>query len=641
MAFWPLRLIMAADSYSPQQLLATCIGLGHNPTTISLSKLVAWSLSVVLFDMNGDPPTSIATTSDTSTEAMLPPPPCELPRLTYGACHFMDYLRASEQRNEDLVLQIADIAKLKYGDGYKKDLQYGIHLPYTVYRFLLSDGSHLAPARMSIERVIIPSQLIYINDIDIRIKTGEIRKGSFVKVNPTISYAHKGMLILSKIEVLGHGPWDDLIRSHGDNELVPVHDFVMQFSPISKHHCTCDLQDDPLVDDPIPFEVLQFASVCRRKYGYCEIAGGSCLDKDLYSFKGCRFCYPVEAEKLLRNRASSDVDLWVPLSPLAFARSQSASASVVSYRPSFDLSEALRELYECFGIYHTPVITKIRQNFHPYEDRGQYTWMELILGLKQIHEFNLVRRDGTVVKKPVQVMVIDALAKHEAQTWSELILRSFDMDIIRCRPDITNEPQSILAPSPAISQILYLDGCQPLVTAQYNYTVRPCVLFCRIYKRLRKYRQRGFTMASLSFDEDCTPEWIEYIKTSFGILCFPRNILDMEKETGIHLPADVHTKIKSYLRDPCDELSKRLDLRKRLRDIIIRKLAGDNDRGPNGRTVDVRSLRRAWKVSDRALQRRMSVQQYYTGRHYLSDTTESDSDDTDDDQSLPDLIMVD
>ena len=577
------------------------------------------------------------------------------PTLTYGACRFLDYqhYRQNENPLEPLILQVHDIARLKYSDcKFGHHLRYGIDLPYHVYRFILSDGSHLAPARMFTERMARSDDLSVRDDssvidaIEEMIQTGQLEIGCIVQVFPRRQHYSRGIMVLNHLRVLH--PKIDFIRCFNQVSLLYVHCTAKQFSPHNRHHCTMAIDEGPMENDPLPREVLLFARCCEKIYGCCLIAGGSCLEKHIDQKKGCMKCYRPDLREIVKNKKSGDVDIWLPWSPRRYARSRGRLTPEYNedHMMIADPEDALNDLFERFGIDHTP-LTK-RDCSRSYMFPAEMGWVDMFAGVTRIYDFKLVGRYGEVIERPVQLILIDTLAERKDQPWSETVTSHFDIDIIRNYAIIEDSPLSKTTPGPHVSKIAFLDNwCDPTRTRTFNYTLRPCQTPKTLFKRIVKYRKRGFKLASLSFDPRCTEQWINHVCDILRIIWAERWINDWCDQTKRNLTLPLRQKIMDYVvegkallyrqnrehqDDPTPQdapitgtqrITNILERRNMMHDMILQQLAARRNVSPAGHTVNITKLQRAWKIADNALREGMTVREYLEWQHI---DPESDSD---------------
>ena len=585
------------------------------------------------------------------------------PYLSCGACRFLDYQHCLRKKDnllplEPLILQVNDIAKLKYSTfPAGLNLQYGVQLPYYVYRFILSDGSYLAPAKMFIERAFDEETTAEIDRIEQLIKTKELEVGCVVKVWPRRQHHERGIMCLDYIKVVY--PKIDTIRCHGETGLTYIHCSVTHFSPHRRHDCTLAVDEVPY--DPVPHEIVLFARICQGIFGDCVIAGGSCLEKDIDLFQGCAKCYSLGMKELVVNKRSSDVDIWIPFSPKRHIRFRNnsiqdddSSAGTPSLRnpPEYsaiaDPDDVFRVLYEAFRISHTPVTKK--ENYRTHKYSAEYGWVDMFVGLIRVYEFKLIREDGKTIERPVQLILIDALPERRNQPWHETVTSKFDIDIIQNHVIIDDGAVSKTCPGPRVGAVGYLNpSVNPLRDRTFTYTLRPCQTPDMLFKRIVKYRQRGFKLASLAFDPRCTEEWKNHVCDILRIVWAEKWIANWCKDTRQHLFAHLRKHILDFVVEgnrliyPNDEDGEHdantdlplprdqkvrniLERRRMMRKMILAQLSANHGKAPSGHQVNLDIIKRDWKIADEALREGLTVQEYLE-EHDITVYIDSDSDD--------------
>ena len=572
-----------------------------------------------------------------------PASPFFQPPLTYGACRFMGYQASSCRSLGPVVLQVYDCAKLKYASRGNEMVQYETDLPYTVYRFILSDGSHLAPARMHTERDRHQGEPTPLLDLDHLVRQGELAASSIVEVTPRPGTGDNGLMQLLDLKVIMPPPREapvHFIRCCKSNELVPIHGNVLAFSPSGKHHCTIPVNYNRINADPLPREVLLLAQAIESRCGYCTIAGIACLDKYIHDLKGCRYCYSDTVKHLRLSQTPCDIELYVPDRPRSFAQSQSHQRQVPNDTPvdlshfaeKADLPGSLKDLYESYRICHT----KLQVTSDDVTNYGTGSgWMNMFVGLYKSYEFQLILPDNTLLSPKIHVSIINAVIPpgSPCRSWADLVASSFDIDISQCYAEITTRHTNRLNHTPTVDGIHFLDrSLRPCETGQFSCSVKPCDEFSKIFDRIARYQDRGFELRSLTFDERCTPDWQEHFEHYYQSQIRARDTQSgYEGYHGITLDDHARCCMKSHPPTSCrEEANDRVPsnmknspprprgfdvasiflIRKAEQLMVRRHLESTGGNDPSGNAVNITKLIRLWKVSNKALRCGQTVPEF-------------------------------
>jgi hypothetical protein len=462
------------------------------------------------------------------------------------------------------------------------------------YRLQLSDGKNLVAAKFYPENVrLSQKQTKRVSNIHELVADGQIKKGTILSFVPN-SHAQSGKGIASIFDFQVEG-WDEII-----GEPTPCHPGVASFSPSDMHHCTVPLSFTPM--EPLPQPILLLAKLIEQHCGYCVIAGSSPLAHHAQNRPGCQHCYASryspQVAKVCGNAESNDVDLFVPQFPKGLAHFQETGEKIAEHGKTFYgnrrvgvrsdegfLNDILKELHEKHGLRHTEIIcTEIKLS--GVEEGGEdYGWMRVFVGLKQKIEFQLVASTGIVLDKPFQILVMNTFPSSPDQPWSERVTDDFDVDIAKGIAYVDDDKamlKKIAFPDSVFVNVLF---------GKFNYVIRPCHSFKQIWKRLKKYKSRGYELLSLTFDPRVSVEWKEHILTEFQIMCARNWIHDWEEAFGIHLPGDgtVAKHILSFVKGAPEyrySNERKIEKRDMLRAMVFNELESSNMRDPGNVEVE-------------------------------------------------------
>jgi hypothetical protein len=126
-------------------------------------------------------------------------------------------------------------------------------------------------------------------------------------------------------------------------------------------------------------------------------------------------------------------------------------------------------------------------------------------------------------KRLLQIIVLGNIPEHRNQSWASFAVSNFDIDIVKNKVSIasmTGKRKSMtrlaiqnLSPNVGFENELSL---QSFDQGAFVYTVLPGVAFQTMFRRIRKYLQRGFQLKELRFDPRLTPFWKEYYMGRFN-----------------------------------------------------------------------------------------------------------------------------
>ena len=260
---------------------------------------------------------------------------------------------------------------------------------------------------------------------------------------------------------------------------------------------------------------------------------------------------------------NNDVDLSVPLYPSAmkrFYQDGTRTRPDPAVRPIEEfqhkvLDGVLRSLYRDYGY----AVSVLYVHFIPgFETTSEYTFnLRSLCGIAQI--WNLKLKDIRVgrVSKPIQLICFESFPNRMDVSWGDHVTDLYDADIVKCRI----EPLVVLPMymhlelderrwiNPVSWPVTVTSAIKSnLEQGKFHFTVRPGQTFEQVWKRMLKYRSRGFKLHELSFDDRMIHENRRYMISAFEHrLCrtFMRNDID---KCGI-LPEDILSSIASFL-DP-------------------------------------------------------------------------------------------
>lgn len=442
-----------------------------------------------------------------------------------------------ELGEERVTMQVIDLAKVKYQQPVGRiettplyQFKNPTHLARDDkplpscprYRLVVSDGQNLVPAKFYPERLDIKTDHFVPEKIHGLVQNGELRKGCVISFKPN-SHTQSGSGIVTIFSMRIEG-YSEIIMAEGVEKLQPLHDGTMAFSPKNLHECTLPLDFDDSAQDPLPRPVLRLAKVIEDVVGYCTIAGGSVLAKYLYDLPGCTNCYErfysSDIARICAKTTCKDIDLFVPLYPGKLDDFYGKQVENRSKESFFNLlHRALDELFQKYGLQHTPVV-RDKIELSGVEDGGQdYGWMRIFVGLKEKIEFRLVAPYGKVIERPIQILVMDAMPDSANELWRDVVVKGFDADVIKTVAVIDDKAclEKVLFSVDNQEKNLSLHN-SPL-SGTFNYTMRPCHSFPRMMERLNKYKQRGFDLKGFEFDDRVSDEWKHHILTEFHRKC--------------------------------------------------------------------------------------------------------------------------
>ena len=442
-----------------------------------------------------------------------------------------------ERGEERVTMQVIDLAKVKYQQPLRGiettppcQLKNPTHLARDDkpipscprYRLVISDGQNLVPAKFYPERLDIKTDQLVPDKIHRLVQNGELKKGCIISFIPNC-HANAGSGIVTMFNMRIEG-CNEIIMAEGVETLQPLHDGTMAFSPRNVHECTLPLDFDDNAQDPLPRPVLRLAKVLEDVFGYCTVAGGSVLAKYLYDLPGCANCYErfysPEIARICTKSTCKDIDLFVPEYP---GKLEKFYGKQVNDSSKYDfmnlLDQSFDELFQKYGLQHTPV-QREKIKLSGVEEGGQdYGWMRIFVGLKEKLEFHLVAPYGKVIERPIQILVMDAMPESANEPWRDIIVKGFDADVIKA--------VAVIDDKACLEKIIFSADSQEnnsslhnsCLSGTFNYTMRPCHSFPRMMERLNKYKNRGFELASFKFDARVSDEWKDHILTEFHRKC--------------------------------------------------------------------------------------------------------------------------
>ena len=124
------------------------------------------------------------------------------------------------------------------------------------------------------------------------------------------------------------------------------------------------------------------------------------------------------------------------------------------------------------------------------------------------------RREALGHQLEVQVIVLNVLP-NPGESWAETVTGLFDIDI--CTGTLETGTLAELG------RVTFPPGVREVVLrGEFNYTIRPYGRFLGHVGRILKYVRRGFTLASLSVGESCSPSYAAYVTGRIQHMYAPR-----------------------------------------------------------------------------------------------------------------------
>ena len=209
------------------------------------------------------------------------------------------------------------------------------------------------------------------------------------------------------------------------------------------------------MEDPVPIEVLNFASVVHELCGEACLTGSAPLTKHFYNIqKGSSAAKLTPAEKKILPRIkSTDIDVFAPFSPSRLAKQRSlacfdnlsvrqravylsSSAGDPDVRMGhFTLCECEYLLWKRYGLEVCNVEQKVFTEVGIWLNNHGIWNQAANAGIRNIYNFKLKYtkdqdREGKILPCEVQLILVDAFPK-QGQTWHEFTTDKFDIDIVK------------------------------------------------------------------------------------------------------------------------------------------------------------------------------------------------------------------
>lgn len=161
------------------------------------------------------------------------------------------------------------------------------------------------------------------------------------------------------------------------------------------------------------------------------------------------------------------------------------------------IANTSHERYKC---RFEPVVTEMISNDVPsLGNYGQWFYMNDGI-IKHVQILDTV--NDTVILN-IQLITSNVVPK-QYESWSQCVVDQFDINSAK-----------VAFASRDSAPVFGENTLNDILSAKFQFTIRPCTSFKRCFNRIMKYVNKGFTLKCMSYDLQCSKEYREFIDRRF------------------------------------------------------------------------------------------------------------------------------
>ena len=288
---------------------------------------------------------------------------------------------------------------------------------------------------------------------------------------------------------------------------------------------------------PLSRDVMAFLDCVRHITKNCALAGGAVLAQMLYQNRRCRYCLSMKRWNVQMNQSNTDIDFFVHQYPSSLNKFYGQSVNEYfgenENRPK-KFFHVLRE-----------IILPWFNHTHRYSKKGplEITRRRLlnlnedyvINGMEEIIELSF--RNG---QQKLQIIVIKTFPEINVP-WTNFIVDQFDIDIVR------NKVRGVDSEKLPVVKFVHPSALNSLKNCSFRFVIRPTNPFEIGLKRILKYKQRGFSVGSITFNPQVSAFWKQYWMGRFHLLFLPFWCEEMIRQSHRHEHDEDGSDVASFI----------------------------------------------------------------------------------------------